>query len=57
MEMFTSMTMPALFFAGLLVLVLLGAALYVAARLSGQRRADAERRMGPATQDTHRDQP
>ncbi|CAN5888238.1 hypothetical protein BH20ACT6_BH20ACT6_09150 [soil metagenome] len=42
MDMFASMTMPAIFFTGLLVLVVLGVALYVVVRLAGQRRADAE---------------
>ena len=42
MEMFSSMTVPAIFFTGLLVLVVLGAALYIGVRLAGQRRAEAE---------------
>ncbi|CAN5693853.1 hypothetical protein BH24ACT11_BH24ACT11_19340 [soil metagenome] len=42
MEMFSSMTMPAIFFTGLLVLVVLGAALYIGVRVAGQRRAEAE---------------
>jgi len=42
MEMFSSMTMPVIFITGLLVLVVLGAALYIGVRVAGQRRAEAE---------------
>ncbi len=44
MEMFASMTMPEVFFTLLLVLVILGVALYVVIRLVGQRMADGNDR-------------